>query len=337
MTRRFPIGAAAAAALTLILGLGVSLGLGAGQAAIPTKPESGTFQMGIEPWLGYGPWRIAEAKGYFTRNGLDVKITNFATDDQINSALVGKRLDGSNVATHTALRLASQGTKFKIVLLEDLSRTADAILAGPGINSVKDLKGKKVAYEEGTTSDILLRYALSRNGMSIKDVKVVPIPASDAGAAAIAGRVDAAVTYEPYLTLALKQKKGFKLIYDAGKRPGLIGDVFVVREDVLKSKPGQVLALAKAWQQAVQYYKSHPKDAKAIIEKAVGAKPGDLATAFRGVTLYTLGDNVKQLRSGYLVTIKDVERFANQAGLVKKDVDTKGLIDTRFVTAATGS
>ena len=44
------------------------------------------------------------------------------------------------------------------MLLEDLSTKADAILAGPGVNTIKDLKGKKVAYEEGTTSDILLRY-----------------------------------------------------------------------------------------------------------------------------------------------------------------------------------
>ena len=46
-----------------------------------------------------------------------------------------------------------------------------------------------------------------------------------AGAAAIAGRVDAAVTYEPYLTVALKQGKGFHLIYTAGQRPGIISDL----------------------------------------------------------------------------------------------------------------
>ena len=49
---------------------------------IPAKPESGTFRMGIEPWLGYGPWRVAEKQGLFEKNGLDVKITNFTTDDR---------------------------------------------------------------------------------------------------------------------------------------------------------------------------------------------------------------------------------------------------------------
>ena len=329
------IGALVAAAAAS-LGVAASLGAGAVSHAIPTTPESGTFRMGIEPWLGYGPWRIAEKKGFFGANGVKTSITNFNTDDQINAALVSGRIDGANIATHTALRLASSGTKFKIVLLEDLSRTADAIIAGPGITSVKDLKGKKVAYEEGTTSDILLRYALSKNGMSIKDVKVVPLPASDAGTAAIAGRVDAAVTYEPYITTALQQKKGFKLIYDAGKRPGLIGDVFVVRDEVLKSKPGQVLALVKAWDRSVRYYKAHTTESQNIIEKSVGAKPGDLKTAFAGVTLYTVPQNLKELSGGYLKTINDVKTFASQAGLIKGSVKPKTLIVRDYVKAAAG-
>ena len=62
-----------------------------GKTAIPSKPEAGTFQMGIEPWLGYGPWRIAEKKKLFEKQGMSVKITNFDTDDQINAALAAKQ------------------------------------------------------------------------------------------------------------------------------------------------------------------------------------------------------------------------------------------------------
>jgi NitT/TauT family transport system substrate-binding protein len=307
-------------------------------SSIPAKPEPGTFKMGIEPWLGYGPWRVAERKGYFTQAGLSgVKITNFTTDDQINAALASGKLDGANIATHTALRLAAAGLPIKAVLLEDESTTADAILAGPGITSIKGLKGKKVAYEEGTTSDILLQHALAENGMTIKDVKKVPLAAADAGAAVIAGKVDVAVTYEPYLTAALKQKKGFKLLYTAGQDPGLVGDVLVVRQDVLKRKPGQVLALLKAWNKAVGYYTSHSADAQAIITKAVGAKPGELTTAFKGVKIYSLADNASQLHGAYVTkTIQDVKKAADQAGLIKGSIDPKSLVVSSFVDKATG-
>lgn len=302
-------------------------------AAVPTKPEAGTFQMGIEPWLGYGPWDVAQQKGFFKANGINVNISNFTTDDQINAALASGKLDGANIATHTMLRLAAAGLPIKAVLLEDESDRADAILAGAGINSIKDLKGKKVAYEEGTTSDILLHHALAANGMTIKDINKVPLAAADAGAAAIGGKVDAAVTYEPYLTTALHQNKNFKLIYTAGQDPGLVGDVFVVRDDVLKSRPGQIAALLKSWQQAIAYYRSQTASAQAIITTAVGAKPGDLTTAFKGVKIYSLQDNVSQLSGTYLnKTILDVKQAAQQAGLIKGSVDPKSLIDSGFVS-----
>jgi NitT/TauT family transport system substrate-binding protein len=306
-----------------------------GSTAIPSKPEAGTFKMGIEPWLGYGPWRIAEKNKLFERQGMSVKITNFDTDDQINAAIAAKKLDGANIATHTALRLAAAGLPITIVLLLDQSTTADAILGGPKTPSIKALAGKSVAYEPGTTSDILLRYALEQNGMKFSDIKAVSSPAAHAGVAALAGKVDAAVTYEPYLTIALKQKKGFKLIYTAAKNPGLIGDVFVVRNDVLESKPGQILALIKAWGAAVGQYRTNKGPSQAIITKAVGAKPGDLTTAFNGVILYNLAQNESQLHGRYIKkTIVDVKKIATQAGLIKGSVDLSTLIDTQFVDAA---
>jgi NitT/TauT family transport system substrate-binding protein len=310
----------------------------AGPTAAPTSaipsPEAGTFRMGTEPWLGYGPWWIAAAKDTFGANGVTAKVTSFDTDDQINAALLSGQIDGSNIATHTALRLISSGTPITIVLLLDQSNAADAIVAGPTINSIADLKGKKVAYEEGTTSDILLRYALSQNGMTINDIIRVPTPAAQAGIAVIAGKVDAAVTYEPYLTSALQQDSKFKLIYKAAEKPGLIGDVFVVRNEYLASHRGQIFGLLKAWGGAMDYYRSNTADAQGIIEKAVGANPGDLKTAFDGVQLYTLTE-AKALMTGggYGATLTEVKKIATDAGIITSPVDETKVMDTSFITA----
>lgn len=301
-------------------------------AAIPATPEPGTFRMGIEPWLGYGPWRIAEKNGYFTKNGLDVKITNFDTDDQINAAFAAGKLDGTNIATHTALRFAASGLPVKIVLLEDVSEKADAILAGPDITSIADLKGKKVAFEEGTTSDILLSYALAANGMTKADIKPVPTPAADAGAAFIAGKVDVAVTYEPYLTLALKQDPKAKLLYTAGENPGLVSDVFVVSDETLKNKPGQIAALVKTWGRAVDEYQANTEPSQAIITEAVGSKPGELKEAFDGVKFFNLAENRDQLGGQFAdKTIEDVKKAALDAGLIEGEVNPKDIIVATFV------
>ncbi|MET0484048.1 MAG: ABC transporter substrate-binding protein, partial [Aestuariivirgaceae bacterium] len=135
--------------------------------AIPASPEPGDIKMGIEPWLGYGQWHIAGKKGLFKQAGLDsVEIVNFTTDADINAALAAGQLQCGNIATHTAMNFIAAGLPLKIVALLDVSKTADAMISDGSVTAVKDLKGKQVAYEEGTTSDILLNYALGQNGMT---------------------------------------------------------------------------------------------------------------------------------------------------------------------------
>jgi len=287
--------------------------------------------MGIQPWIGYGGWWIAEEQGIFDEHGLDVRLVDFTSDSEVNSALIAGQLEGASVATHTALRLLELGSPIKIVLVLDQSNEADAILAGPGVDSVADLVGKKVAYEEGATSDILLRYALSQEGLTIDDVERVSTPAADAGAAAIAGRVEAAVTYEPYLTAALQQDEDFELIYTAAEKPGLIGDVLVVREDVATERPDQVAALVEAWGDAIDSYQQNTEDGQHIIETAVGAETGSLATAFEGVELYNLEAAHALMIGEYPQTLEDVMEVALSAGILESAVDAQALLDTSFI------
>ena len=197
------------------------------------------------------------------------------------------------------MNFIAAGLPLKIVALLDVSKTADAMISDGSVTDIKDLKGKQVAYEEGTTSDILLNYALGQNGMTIADIQKVPMPASDAGAALIAGKVPVAVTYEPYLTLAMQQNPKVKMIYSAGENPGLISDVFVVREEFLKEKPGQIVALLKAWDMALADYRKDTAGGRAIIAEAVGAKPEELATAFEGVVYYSLAENKTELGGNF--------------------------------------
>lgn len=303
---------------------------------LPTKPEAGTFKIGVEPWLGYGQWHVAAKKNLYAAAGLSaVEVVNFTEDKDINAALASGQLDGASIATHTAMAMVAAGLPVKIVLLLDVSITADAIIAGKGVDAIKDLKGKEVAFEEGTTSDILLKYALARNGLSVADIKPVPMPAADAGSALIASRVPVAVTYEPYLTAAKAQNKDIRAIFTAGEDPGLISDVLVVRDEVLKSRPGQVVAMIKAWDAALKDYQADTKGGRAIIAEAVGSPADELDTAFDGVRYFSAAENVKELSGDFAKkTFDDVKAAAKSAGLLQQDVGADKLIDARFAEAA---
>jgi NitT/TauT family transport system substrate-binding protein len=323
-----------AACVFLTLGCAMSVGQAMADDLTAKAAEPGELRLGLDPWIGYGPWLIADQKGIFKKNGLnDVRLENFNEDKDRMAAFASGQVDFMNVPAHTALHLVESGVKLKIVLLLDFSLSADAVIAD-NVKSIADLKGKKVAYEESSTSDILLNYALAQGGMSLKDVVRVPMPAAQAGAALVAGQVPVAVTYEPYLSAAMAQNKDTHLIYTAGQAPGLISDVLVVSDKALAEKPGQVMALVKSWNDAMNEYKQHTKASRALIAKGVGSSEVQLETAFNGVQFYDVNQNKTTLGGDFSSRVlPEILKSAVQANILKGDANTASLVDSRFVKA----
>lgn len=300
-------------------------------ACAPKPNRVVKVRIGTQPWIGYGPWWIAKEKDLFAKHGLEVELVDFVQDTEVNAAFTSGEMDAANLATHTAIKLFANGVDLKVVLLEDASYEADAILATAAVQSIADLKGKGVAYEEGSTSDLLLNYALAQNGMSLADITPVPMPASDAGAALIAGRVEVAVTYEPYISTALAEGKGVHVLYTAGERPGLISDVFVVSGKFVRENPEVVKTLLKIWDEAMAFYKSNPEQGKSIIANAVGSSLEELATAFEGVQFYDLAENQSELTGEFMGTIQDVAQVSQSIGLFETIPDLKAMVDPSFL------
>ncbi|MBL9049364.1 MAG: ABC transporter substrate-binding protein [Tabrizicola sp.] len=263
-------------------------------------------KLGLQPWLGYGPLWVAEEKGFFEANGLDVELANFSWDQDVTAALASGSLDVTVAATNTTIAIQNAGLPVKGFLILDVSFEADAILSGADIGSVADLKGKSIAFEAGSTSDLLLNDALRGAGLTIADVTHVPMGASEAGLALIAGQVDAAVTYEPYISAALAQGNGHKVLLTAAERPGLISDLMVATPEWLAANPDKALALVKAWDQAVTFIRENPEEGGAIIAKAVGSPMEEFTPAFSGVRLYTSAENLTALQGDFPATIGEI-------------------------------
>lgn len=299
--------------------LAVVLSACAGKPAAPT-----TVRIGTQPWIGYGPWWIAKEKGIFEKHGLTVELIDFLEDKEVNAAFASGQMDAANLATHTALKLYAVGLDLKILLLEDASYEADAVIAPSSVTTIADLKGKNVAYEEGTTSDLLINYALQQNGMSLADITPVFMPASDAGSTLIAGSVDVAVTYEPYISAALAENSDLKVLYSAAEYPGLISDVLAVRSNLSPEIKGKLL---QVWDEALAFYKSNPNEAKAIIAANVGSTPEELTTAFDGIQFYSVAEN-KDLFNGELPqTLTNVAEVSQSIGLFESAPNLSTILD----------
>ena len=274
-------------------------GCATGALAEPVK-------LGLQPWLGYGPLWVAQEKGFFAAHGVDVALSNFNWDQDMTAALASGNLDVVASATNTAIASFNQGVDQKAFLVMDVSTTADAIMAGEGVTSVAEMKGMKVAFEAGATSDLLMNYALKVNGMSLADIEHVPMGASEAGLALLSGRVGAAVTYEPYISAALSKGEGYKVVYTAAEKPGLISDVLTARGEWIAENPELVEGMIRAWDDAIAFIRANPEEGGAMIAKAVGSPMEEFTPAFKGVQLYDAAENAALVQGDFPATLREI-------------------------------
>ncbi len=124
--------------------------------------------------------------------------------------------------------LSSQGVNGSIILVNSMSTGNDIIIAKPGIESVKDLAGKTVAFEKGLVSELFFTTAMENEGQDPSKVKVVECCNPRTVASIQYSRDDAITLWHPFGLQALKAVPGSKVIYDSSKTPGLIYDVLSV-------------------------------------------------------------------------------------------------------------
>lgn len=306
-------------------------------AAFATPPAlAQTISIGLQPWLGYGPLWIAEQNGYFADHGLDVTLVNFSWDQDVNAALASGNIQVQSAATNTLINLINAGVDVKGFMIMDAAYEADAIIATTDIEDIPGLAGRSVAYELGATSDLLLNYALREHDMSLDDIEVVPMGASEAGLAVIAERVDAGVSYEPYISAALAQGEGFHVIYDASAAPGLISDMLVAETSFIEENPEALVAIVRAWDDAITFLRENPEEGGQIIADAVGSPIDQFNIAFEGVRLYDLEENVEELAGPFLEAYESIGEIMNQIN--PEDVPSvppvETAIDTSIVEAA---
>ena len=170
---------------------------------------------------------------------------------------------------------------------------ADGIVASNDIQSIADLEGKTVAFAERTVSQFYLNVLLKDAGLSEADIEHVEMSADDAGNAFLMQEVDAAVSWEPWLTQGKEAEHGH-LLADTSERPGLVADCLVARLDVLDGRLTEFRALTRAGDAALEYVAAHPDEANAIMARSVGGwleDPTVFAETLKGVRFYDVERN----------------------------------------------
>lgn len=301
--------------------------------------SGGTINLGYGAFPGWLPWKVAEEQGIFADNGIQVELKFFESITDGNNAMASGALDANNQTLNDTLSMLSGGAKpQKIVVINDTSTGADQIIARPGISSLNDLKGKKIAVEEGIVDHYWLRLALEEVDLTFDDVDLELLTTDAAAAAFVAGQVDATVGHPPFTTTAL-ERKGARAISTTAEFPNACSDHLAVSQEMIDSRPGDVQALVNSWFDTLAWINDNERAANEILAKQVGVDPKDYDSYAAGLSMFTLQQNIDAFTPG--TTAKnlnfqaaDVADFLTETGLAQKRPETENLFDDRFVKEA---
>jgi NitT/TauT family transport system substrate-binding protein len=232
---------------------------------------------------------VANEKGFFAKEGVEVELINIDDHTAAFSGLFAGQVDAIAAGTQDVLTFADPNEdRLVCVLPLDESRGGDGILAVKDIRTIADLEGRSVAVPRGSLQQFYLAILLKDVGLTEADVEVVDLPAEDAGEAFMMQEVDAAVTFEPWLTPGKNVEHGH-LLTDTSKQPGLITDCLETTAGVLDERKGEFRAVGRAWVAAVELFKANPDEAVAIMARNLGGgseDPAAFAEALKGVGIY---------------------------------------------------
>jgi NitT/TauT family transport system substrate-binding protein len=254
------------------------------------EPES-ALRIGTNVWIGSEPLYLARELGRLDPKA--VQLVEYPSASEVLRAFRNQAIDGMVISLDELFGLAVDGLQPRVILVVDVSHGADAVVGRRGMHTMKDLKGKRVAVEGGALGAFVLSRALALNGMRASDVKVVHLESNEQPDAFEKGRIDAAVTFDPYRDQFLRD--GAKTLFDSTQIPGEIVDLVAVRSSVLEQRPKAVQALLAGWLGAIDYLKREPADAARRMGIRQQTSGEEFLKTLQGLHIPSREENLKML------------------------------------------
>jgi len=303
---------------------------------IEIKQGMPVYRIGLGPWIGFGPLYLAKEKGFFEEQGIKIELIVLTGLAERNSALKSGKVDGLAAPVDYFVLSAGNHLETTIVMAIDESTGGDGIVAIKSIKTIKYLKGKKVAFQRGLPSEFFLRALLNENGMTLDQIHPFDMETAQAGAAFLAGQVDAAVVWEPWLTKA-KEEGGGHILSSTRDHPDLIVDCLAFNKDIIAKFPKDVQKIVNAVLKAIDYWKKNPEESDRIMAPYFQLEPAKYAAILSGASFCDLARNRAYFgTSTALGPIYDVALRASDIWLQAKVIDVpvtpNSIISADFVT-----
>jgi NitT/TauT family transport system substrate-binding protein len=298
---------------------------------------AGAVRLGYSAWPGWFPWKVTEEKGLFKQNNVPVDLKWFDGYLESIKTLTAGQIDANSQTLGDTVSSVSGGADQVIVLVNDNSTGNDKVIVAGEINSIEDLKGKKVAAEEGTVDHFLLLQGLKKAGLSAQDIEFVPLETGQASAAFVAGQVDAVAVFAPFTTQSLKRPNS-KELFSSKDFPGAISDHLVFSRQFIDQNPDKVQQVVDSWFATLDFIKENQAQAYEIMAKRAGVSVEEYQQYADGTQIFTVEENLKAFQAAnnmtsLLFAADTLGNFLVEVGLAPTPPDISKLFDDRFVKA----
>ncbi|MCU1457225.1 MAG: Aliphatic sulfonates transporter substrate-binding protein [Actinomycetia bacterium] len=323
--------------LALTMAGGIAAAAGAG-AAEPRAASGATMTIGYSAWPGWFPLLVGDQTGIFKKAGLNVKLKYFANYTGSLDALSAGRLDANAQTLNDTMAAVAAGSKQTIVVTGDNSAGNDAVICDKSVgNSIKDLKGKTIAAEEGVVDHYLLLQGLESVGMTQSDIDFRGSPTDAAAGAFAGGQFDCVAVFAPFTVQALT-RPGSHVVFSSKDFPGAIPDHIVFSASFVKAHPKDVQKFVNAWYKTLDYITANPAKSTAIMAKKAELSTADYDSLAKGTKLFTATEAVAAFTPGsspasLQYEAKKINPFLVSSGLTKKQASLKGLFAPQFTKA----
>jgi len=310
--------------------LAVAVGLG----TLPAHADE-PLSVAMTTWTGYGLIHLADKQGFFEDNGVDVNVRTMQDKAATASAMATGRLDGWATTVDTFIFYDVEKVGAEQVLAVDFSRGGEGIIANESIETVGDLAGSTVGADEGSSTYFFMLNVLADAGLNLEDIEHKNMKAGDAGAAFMAGHVDAAATWDPWLSRARDRDEAGVLI-DTAERPGLIVDTVAFRTEVIEERPDDVQASVAGYFDAYDYWRANTDKANRIMAESLGVELNNFESSLNGLVFVSRGQNVDYFgigggSAGIVETIEQGGEIYKTVGIIDRAPKAERVVNTRFL------
>lgn len=282
---------------------------------------------------------VAVAKGYFLEEGLDAHLLIHTFGKAAMQTLLDRKAEFATVAETPIMFAALRGEPVKVIANIVTSTENNALVArrDRGITRAADLKGKRVGYTPGTTSDFFLDSQLLSLGLTRKDIHPVGLKPEEMEAAILSSKVDVVCTWNYPLTLIQRALGADGIVF-------FDRDIYTetfniaIRSDLLTREPEKAECFLRALIKAEAFVADHPKEAQAMVATATH-QDERLVSAVWGA--FHFGVQLDQI---LMITLEDETRWAMKHHLVEaqKMPDYRAILETSLLQkvraeAATGA